>query len=210
MTTPFGVLSDMETEQEYNTIIAPNETEDKGECGVKQPCIVSIVESLLFVADAPTSVRQLSEAIQCSRSELELGLNSLAADCSARGIRLQRQGNLVQLVTAPEAAPFIERFLGLCRPSKLSRAALETLAIVAYKQPITRAEIESIRGVSSDGVLRTLMSKGLVEETGRLETVGHPVLFGTTFDFLQHFGLSVLDDLPSLETLEEDVPPANQ
>jgi segregation and condensation protein B len=103
------------------------------------------------------------------------------------------------LVSAPESAPYIERFLGLSLSGKLSAAALETLAIIAYKQPVTRPQIEAIRGVSSDGVLRTLISKGLIEEVGRLETVGHPVLFGTTFEFLQYFGLSALSDLPALE-----------
>jgi len=103
------------------------------------------------------------------------------------------------LVSAPEAAPYVERFLGLSLSGKLSAAALETLAIIAYKQPITRPQIEAIRGVNSDGALRTLMSKGLIEEVGRLDSVGHPILFGTTFEFLQYFGLSSLSELPPLE-----------
>ena len=101
-------------------------------------------------------------------------------------------------------AAFIERFLGLSVTSSLSAAALETLSVIAYKQPITRPEIEAVRGVNTDGVLRTLVSKGLVEEVGRLETVGHPVLFGTTFEFLQYFGLSSLSELPPLETPPPD------
>jgi len=161
--------------------------------------LAAIVESLLFVADAPVPVSQLAEAAECDARDIEAALKSLAEDYVNRGIRLQRKGNLVQLVSAPQAAPYIERFLGLSLSGKLSAAALETLAMVAYKQPITRPQIEAIRGVSSDGVLRTLMSKGLIEEVGRLETVGHPVLFGTTFEFLQYFGLDSLDELPSLE-----------
>lgn len=161
--------------------------------------LVAIVESLLFVADAPVPVSQLAGAAECDAPDIEAALKSLAEDYANRGVRLQRKGNLVQLVSAPQSAPYIERFLGLSLSGKLSAAALETLAIVAYKQPITRPQIEAIRGVSSDGVLRTLMSKGLVEEVGRLETVGHPVLFGTTFEFLQYFGLDSLDELPSLE-----------
>ena len=118
---------------------------------------------------------------------------------TGRGLCLQRIGNRVQLTTTPEAAPYVERFLGLEARTRLSRAALETLAIVVYRQPITRPEIESIRGVSSDSVLRTLLSVGLVEEIGRAPTVGRPILYGSTFEFLQHFGLSSLEELPPLD-----------
>ncbi|GAB4527827.1 MAG: SMC-Scp complex subunit ScpB [Anaerolineae bacterium] len=172
-----------------------------------QPLTLTVIlESLLFVADAPVSVSQLAEAAECEVRDVEVALQALAQEYASRGMRLQRKGNLVQLVSAPQAAPYIERFLGLSLSGKLSAAALETLAIIAYKQPITRPQIEAIRGVSSDGVLRTLMSKGLIEEVGRLETVGHPVLFGTTFDFLQYFGLGSLDELPPLEMQEDDQP----
>ncbi len=162
--------------------------------------LAATVESLLFVADAPVSVSHLAEALERDERDVEAVLQTLAEGYAGRGVRLQRKGNRVQLVSAPEAAPAIERFLGLSQSGKLSAAALETLAIVAYEQPVTRPQIEAIRGVSSDGVLRTLLSKGLIEEVGRLETVGHPVLFGTTFEFLQYFGLSSLGDLPPLET----------
>jgi segregation and condensation protein B len=118
---------------------------------------------------------------------------------------LQWQGQKVQLVSAPEATPYIERFLGLSNPARLSTPALEALTIVAYRQPITRPEIEAIRGVNSDGVLRTLLSKGLVEEVGRLDTVGHPSLFGTTFEFLRYFGLSNLQDLPTLDLPQPEI-----
>ena len=153
----------------------------------------------MFVATAPASVRQLAAAMGCDVAEIETALQRLAQDYEGGGLRLQRHGDRLQLVTAPDSAPFIERFLGLSVTTTLSTAAMETLAVIAYKQPITRPEIEAIRGVNSDGVLRTLVSKGLVEEVGRLETVGHPVLFGTTFDFLQYFGLNSLAELPSLE-----------
>jgi segregation and condensation protein B len=161
--------------------------------------LAAIIESLLFVADAPVTVSQLAEVVEHDVHDVEEALQSLVEGYSSRGVRLQRKGTQVQLVSAPEAAPFIECFLGLSLSGKLSAAALETLAIIAYKQPITRPQIEAIRGVSSDGVLRTLISKGLIEEVGRLETVGHPVLFGTTFEFLQYFGLSSLSELPVLE-----------
>jgi segregation and condensation protein B len=162
--------------------------------------LASAVESLLFVADAPVSVSHLAEALERDERDVEAALQTLAEGYVGRGVRLQRKGNRVQLVSAPEAASTVERFLGLSQSGKLSAAALEALAIVAYEQPVTRPQIEAIRGVSSDGVLRTLLSKGLIEEVGRLETVGHPVLFGTTFEFLQYFGLSSLGELPPLET----------
>jgi segregation and condensation protein B len=114
-------------------------------------------------------------------------------------VRLQRSGARVQLVSAPEVASYIERFLGLELHGRLSPAALESLAIVAYQQPVTRAGVEAVRGVNSDSVLRTLVSKGLIEEVGRMDTVGRPILYGTTFDFLQFFGFESLEDLPPLD-----------
>jgi segregation and condensation protein B len=162
------------------------------------------VESLLFVADGPVSVGQLAEALEVTSGQVERALSDLAAAYAGRGLRLQRIGNRVQLTTTPEAAPYVERFLGLEARTRLSRAALETLAIVVYRQPITRPEIESIRGVSSDSVLRTLLSVGLVEEIGRAPTVGRPILYGSTFEFLQHFGLSSLEELPPLDDSPAD------
>jgi segregation and condensation protein B len=104
----------------------------------------------------------------------------------------------VQLTTAPEIANQIETFLGLEATSHLSRAALETLAIIAYQQPVTRPRIDSIRGVNSDGVMKSLLLKGLLQEVGRAEGPGRPILYGTTPDFLQHFGLNSLGELPPL------------
>jgi segregation and condensation protein B len=139
---------------------------------------------------------------ECQVDDIEAALEQLGRSCQDRGVRLQRHGQKVQLVTAPELTDYIERLLGLSLTGKLSAAALETLAIVAYRQPITRPEIEAIRGVNSDGVLRTLLSKGLVEEVGRLDTVGHPMLFGTTFEFLRFFGLESIEQLPELKLPE--------
>ena len=118
---------------------------------------------------------------------------------TARGLRIQRRGDKVQLTTRPECAPYVEKFLGLTLTSRLSKPALETLAIVAYQQPVTRPEIEMVRGVNCDGVIQTLLSKGLIEEVARLETAGRPIQYGTTFTFLQHFGLRSLDELPPLK-----------
>ena len=157
------------------------------------------VESLLFVADAPVSIGRLAEALWATAGQVEHALAELENIYTERGLRLQRAGNRVQLITAPEAAPFVERFLGLEVRTRLSRAALETLAIIAYRQPITRPEIEAVRGVNSDSVLRTLLSVGLIEGVGRAPTVGRPILYATTFEFLQHFGLQGLDELPPLE-----------
>ena len=161
--------------------------------------IPSLLESLLFVADGPVSVKQLADTLQCDRAEIENALDSLQQDFQSRGLRLQHVGDRFQMVTAPEVSDFVERFLGLSLSSRLSTAALEALSIIAYKQPITRPGIDAIRGVNSDGVLRTLLAKGLVEEVGRLETVGHPVLYGTTFQFLQYFGLCSLAELPEID-----------
>jgi segregation and condensation protein B len=161
----------------------------------------SLVESLLFVADHPVPVRALAEALEVGTEEIESVLLSLNAEYQERGIRLQRKGDEVQLVSAPEAGPHIERFLGLEISGRLSVASLETLSIVAYRQPVTRTQVEAIRGVHSDGVLRSLVRRGLIEQVGRAETVGRPILFGTTFDFLQQFGLQGLSDLPDWEKL---------
>ena len=172
--------------------------------------VVKIVEGLLFVASEPVTINHLASAVECSSEQVEAALAQLKRDIEARGIRLQRQGQKVQLVTAPELTDYIERFLGLTFTGKLSTPALETLAIVAYQQPITRPQIEAIRGVNSDGVLRTLISKGLVEEVGRLDTVGHPALFATTFEFLRYFGLEDIKDLPELELPEQSLAMADQ
>ena len=115
-----------------------------------------------------------------------------------RGIRLQRMRDRVQFVSAPEVSEQVQKFLGLDTAARLSPASLETLAIVAYRQPITRPQIENIRGVNCDGVIHTLLARNLIETLGQLETVGHPALYGTTFDFMHYFGLTALDQLPPL------------
>jgi segregation and condensation protein B len=156
---------------------------------------------LLFVADQPVTARQLANVLEVEEAAVEEVLAALdeAYVEGRRGLRLQRKGDRVQLVTVPEAAPHIQQFLGLELSGPLSQAALETLSIVAYRQPVTRAQVEAIRGVNSDGVLRTLVGRGLIESVGRLEQVGRPILYGTTFEFLQQFGLRSVDELPALE-----------
>jgi segregation and condensation protein B len=160
------------------------------------------IESLLFVAEAPTTFGELTRALDVTRREVQQGLKRLERDLAkgGRGLRLQREGATVQMVTAPESADDVQRFLGRDRDKVLSRPALEALAIIAYRQPLTRPEIDDLRGVNSDGVLRTLMARGLVEPVGRRETVGHPIEYGTTFHFLEYFGLAALEDLPPIES----------
>ena len=157
------------------------------------------VESVLFVAEEPVSTHRLAQVLDVTTGSIEHVLEVLASHYHRRGLRLQHVDGRVQLTTAPEAAPFVERFLGLQARLHLSQAALEALAIVAYRQPITRPEVEAIRGVGSDSVLRTLLRAGLVDRVGRADEVGRPFLYGTTSEFLQHFGLQSLDDLPELE-----------
>ena len=156
------------------------------------------IEALLFVAPGAILVSQIATALGTTNTQIENGLQELAELYQERGLRLQRHGNRVQLTTAPETAELIEHFLGLEATSKLSRAALETLAIIVYQQPVTRPQVDSIRGVNSDGVMKTLLSKGLIQEVGRAEGPGRPILYSTTPDFLGYFGLGSLEELPPL------------
>ena len=160
--------------------------------------IPAALEALLFVSADPVPTLQLATALDLSVSAVEQGLKQLDDELQARGLRLQRHSGRVQLTTAPEMAEMVDRFLGLEATSRLSRAALETLAIVAYQQPVTRPYIEGVRGVSSDGVMKSLLGKGLIQEIGRAEGPGRPILYGTAPDFLQHFGLNSLTELPPL------------
>lgn len=163
------------------------------------------IEAVLFVAPSPSSVQQLADALSVSSREIEAALKSLEYSLqTSRGIRLQRHEGRYQLTTAPELAVEIENYLGLEATARLSRAALETLAIVAYRQPITRPGVDAIRGVNSDGVIKSLLSKGLIQEIGRTEGPGRPILYGSTQDFLQHFGINSLDDLPPFEILAQE------
>jgi len=160
------------------------------------------VEALLFVAIEPVSPGQLAIALETTTAELNGALDDLEASLRTRGLRLQRFSGRVQLTTAPESAETIEHFLGLEATSHLSKAALETLAIIAYQQPVTRPQVDAVRGVNSDGVMRSLLNKGLIQEGGRADGPGRPILYSTTPEFLQHFGLNSLTELPPLELKE--------
>ncbi len=157
------------------------------------------LEALLFIAPDAVTPAQLASALEISVSEVERGLELLAVDYLDRGLRIQKHAGRVQLTTGPEMTEKVERFLGLEITSHLSRAALESLAIVAYQQPVTRPQVDSIRGVNSDGVMKSLLHKGLIQDIGRAEGPGRPILYCTTPDFLQHFGISSLDELPPLD-----------
>ena len=177
--------------------------------------VISHLEALLFVAPDAVTPAQLAAAMEVPVATVESGLKQLAAVYADRGLRLQRHAGRVQLTTAPETADTVERFLGLESTSQLSRAALEALAIVAYEQPVTRPQIDAIRGVNSDGVLKSLLHKGMVQEVGRAEGPGRPILYSTTSEFLQQFGLNSVHELPPLEPIpnnekQQQTDPENQ
>ncbi len=163
------------------------------------------LEALLFVSPEAVPPSQLAVALEVSIAAVEEALQQLDGELRTRGLRLQRHGGRVQLTTAPEMADLIERFLGLEATSRLSRAALETLAIIAYQQPVSRPYVEGVRGVNSDGVMKSLLGKGLIQEVGRAEGPGRPILYGTSADFLRYFGLNSLSELPPLD-LSESAP----
>ena len=163
------------------------------------------LEAMLFVAAEPVPAAQLAAALDVAPSVVERGLNELDTALANRGLRLQRNAGRFQLTTAPQLAELVERFLGLEATTHLSRAALETLAIIAYQQPVTRPQIDSIRGVNSDSMMKSLLHKGLILEAGRADGPGRPILYSTTPEFLQHFGLSSILEMPSLAKPEEEI-----
>jgi segregation and condensation protein B len=159
--------------------------------------LAALLEALLLVAPEPTSLEQLALGCGVSPERVAGVLPGLEADQTRGWVILRHQGRL-QLATAPRFANQVRQFLGLEREAKLTGASLETLAIVAYRQPVTRAEVEAIRGVDCSGVLANLHGRGLIDAIGRLPVIGNPIQYGTTPDFLRHFGLRSLDDLPPL------------
>jgi segregation and condensation protein B len=168
--------------------------------------LISLLESLLFIAEEPVEPAKLAQALGRTIGEVDAGLSVMQARFEAenRGIRLQRRSGRVQLVTNPAAAQVVESFLNLDLSTHLSAPSLEALAVIAYQQPVTRSQIEAVRGVDCSGILRKLQQQGLIEETGRLEAVGRPILYGVTDLFLQHFGLTTLSELPQLPESDAD------
>jgi segregation and condensation protein B len=190
-----------------------------------------ILESLLFSSQKPVSVKELRDLLSATATaeessdfakslkktkdeEVTAALEQLAADheAAARSYRLVSVAGSWQFVTQPEFSPWLRSLVGVkARPPRLSQAALETLAIIAYRQPVTRAEVEQVRGVNVDGTMQTILERGLVEQSGRAEVVGRPSLYSTTPLFLEYFGLRALEDLPAADELRRipvEKPPA--
>ena len=180
----------------------------------KTNTVKNLVENLLFMSEEPLTVKRLSESLPYSKEEIAAALDALQADYEDRGIKLRFIQNGWRLATDPSLNEEIESFFSLQRRKRLSRAALETLAIIAYNQPITRAEIESIRGLQTSGTLQTLQDAMLIRVAGQRNTVGNPYLYGTTDEFLQYFGLADPSELPKLEftrnVIAPDIPRAEE
>ena len=168
------------------------------------------IEAILFVAGEAVEIRELARALDQSEKQIRKTLSELESeyDFNQRGFMIKRFGDKVQLATRPLYAEDVVRLLQPVQRQSLSQAAMETLAVVAYRQPVTRAEVEQIRGVKCDYSLQSLTAKGLIQEVGRKETIGRPILFGTTDEFLSRFGLENLEGLPPLpeRETEETVP----
>lgn len=162
----------------------------------------AVIESLLFVASEPQDVATLSKSLNVTKKQIERALDYLTESKNGRGVFVQRIGDRVQLATVPDAAPYIEQFLEV-EYGQLSRAALESLAIIAYRAPVTRAVVEQVRGVNSDHAVATLLTRGLIEEVGRASGPGRPVLFAPAVRFLEYFGLQRTDELPPLPHIED-------
>ncbi len=164
------------------------------------------IEAILFVAGEAVAVKDLARALQIGEKELNRVLNEMKDeyDYEQRGFLLKRFGNNVQLATRPLYAEDVVRLLQPVQQQSLSQAAMETLAVVAYKQPVTRADVEQIRGVKCDYSLQSLMLKNLIEEAGRKDTIGRPILYRTTDKFLSHFGIQNLEELPPMPESETE------
>lgn len=162
---------------------------------------VGIVEAILFVSGNAVEKSEICRAMEITPEELEETLDALESgyDFDRRGLRLLRFGAHVQLATRPDYAHYVEKLLQPVQKQSLSQAIMETLAVIAYRQPVTKAEVEAVRGVKCDYSVQSLVSKGLIEEVGRKEALGRPILYGTTDAFLRHFCLSSLSELPEID-----------
>lgn len=180
--------------------------EPEGNAGGPLPEARRAVEAILFVSDEPIAASLLAQAVEVGRKEVEALLRAMAAEYEHRGsgFVLREVAGGWRLMTHPAAHPHVERFILSSRQARLTNASLETLAIVAYKQPVTRHQVSSIRGVDSDGVLRALTERGLVQEVGREDRPGRAVLYGTTPQFLERLGLASLAELPPVAPLLDD------
>ena len=166
--------------------------------------IKSAIEAMLFVAGEPLNIKDIYTNLELDRKTVKEILNELAEDfkSESRGIKLINIDDSYQFVTKPENSEFIQKMLKKNKRQSLSQASIESLAIVAYKQPITRVDIDEIRGVKSESALQRLLERDLIKDVGRLEVPGRPILYGTTDEFLRQFGLQSLNELPSLDLYE--------
>jgi len=170
---------------------------------IEQGKLRGLIECLLFVSNGPLRAEEIARKLEISQPEAESALNGLLERYAhGSGIRIIRTAGGYQMVTNPEFADYIARFLSL-PPQKLSKAAMEALAIIAYRQPITSPEIDAVRGVDSSGVLHTLLERELIREVGRKDTPGRPILYATTEKFLEYFGLNDLSELPEIEEFSD-------
>ena len=173
--------------------------------------IKSVLEAIFFIAGEPLSIDTLQKILEMDSTEIERLVRELIAEYTIKntGLFIAEVAGGIQMVTNPACAPWVKKLLSTAVPTKLSQPSLETLAIIAYKQPIIKAEIEAIRGVNSDGVVKTLLDRRLVKILGRKEVPGRPLMYGTTKEFLQYFGLKDLSELPTLKEFQEvDIPEA--
>lgn len=171
----------------------------------KENNLKSILESILLVAEKPVSARELSTVSGAMLSDVQKTLAGLIEEYKDRGMKVIKKGEYFSLVTAPENAEAVSRFLNEELRHDLSEQALEVLSIITYKQPVTRIDVEEVRGVASDQLLRNLMIRGLITEVGRKESPGRPILYGTTMEFLQYFGLGSEKELPEFQTETKSV-----
>lgn len=175
---------------------------------MKETKAKAIIEGLLFASgDEGVTIRQISKIMEMKESTVFQLVEDLKADYQHenRGLMMMESNEVIHLTTKPEHSNYLKKMLEVPHTTKMSQAALETLAIIAYRQPITRTEIEEIRGVNSDRPVQTLLTRSMIEERGRKDTVGKPILFGTSKDFLTYFGLTSLEELPPLpENPDED------
>ena len=187
----------METEMQILLPQAQETEKPKLEPGER----VGIVEAILFVSGNAVEKSEICRAMEITPEELEETLDALESgyDFDRRGLRLLRFGAHVQLATRPDYAHYVEKLLQPVQKQSLSQAIMETLAVIAYRQPVTKAEVEAVRGVKCDYSVQSLVSKGLIEEVGRKEALGRPILYGTTDAFLRHFCLSSLSELPEID-----------
>lgn len=167
--------------------------------------IPQILEAILFVAGEPVAVADLAQALEVSEMEIMHAVEALERECERRGVTVRCYGDHLRMETRPEYAPYVERLLQPVQRQTLSQTAMETLAVIAYRQPVTKGEVEQVRGVKCDYSVQSLLHKGLIREAGRKEALGRPILYATTDRFLEHFGISDIRELPPLPDAQEKV-----